>query len=252
LASARALAVLDGDLMDLSDQVEAAEATARSGHEALDAAGVSRVGHTNLWAAQSVWASDPRLALEYGEAALDNARATGNPTALAVGWWAIGMACSLTDPARALAALETCFALIRDGAGDGVYPAGLVVAAGIAARLGETDRVPGYLREALLWARDTGNHPAGTTAVFVATGVFLDQGHLVVASTLAGAIEGPLALIAPVAPVLETLLVLERLESLSPLLVADDLAAAHQRGMSMSYDEVIEYLLDQVDSVPTV
>jgi predicted ATPase len=113
-------------------RLDEAYAVAATGHAALDAAGAPRVGHTNLFCAESVTTVSPEAARQLAEAALANAQVCNNPTGLAIGWFAVGYANLRHDPARAAAALEQSIAITRNGAGDGVYPLALVLAAVLA------------------------------------------------------------------------------------------------------------------------
>ena len=66
---------------------------------------------------------------------------------------------------------------------------------------------------------------------------------------LVGAIDGALAPFVPVLPLGEALLLLARHEEVRAVLPPSVFAEAHERGMSMSYDDVVLYLLDELNAV---
>jgi predicted ATPase/class 3 adenylate cyclase len=171
----------------LQGRVDKAATVAAGGHAALDAAGASPVGHTHLYCVEAMSTADPDDARRLAEAALSNAQACHNPTGLAVGWFAIGSAHIPHDPTRDFAALERSIAITRNGAGDGVYPFALMLAALFASGAGDIETAIALLDEALRHGRDSGNQ--NTVAVAVALGVIVmtDLGQLEVAAVLSGA-----------------------------------------------------------------
>jgi predicted ATPase len=171
----------------LQGRVDKAVTVAAAGHAALNAAGASPVGHTHLYCVESMSTADTDAARQFAEAALSNAQACNNPTGLAVGWFAVGSAHIPHDPTRDFAALEQSVAITRNGAGDGVYPFALMLAAVFASGSGDIETAIAMLDEALRHGRDSGNQ--NTVAVAVALGVIAmtNIGQLEVAAVLSGA-----------------------------------------------------------------
>ncbi|HXY93240.1 MAG TPA: adenylate/guanylate cyclase domain-containing protein [Acidimicrobiia bacterium] len=225
-------------------RVDNSIAVAAAGHAALDAAGVSPVGHINLHCVQAGAADDH--AQEHAEAALSLAQKFGNPTALAVGWLAVGMSCSVTDPRRALTAAHECIALIRDGAGDGVFIAALSLAALEATQLGDPEQALADLDEALRYGRDTGNRMAVASAVFAAARLFADLDRPVIAATLGGALAQSMSGATWAMAWAPRGAVIEELRTTLSSAEFDD---AFGRGAEMSYDNVLQYLLTELTRV---
>jgi predicted ATPase len=222
---------------------EDANAAATEGHRALDAAAAPPSGHTHLHAIQVGLIEDTLEMRQHGDDALSNARESANPTALAVGWWAVSTSRSVEQPDEAYAAMQKCLTLIRRGAGDGVFTPGLGLAAALASRLGDFDEALTLLREAVLYGRDAGNRVGVFTAVDFAVQVFADRERYDIAATLAGAFET--IGLASGNSLAERRQRVEKVEQAHTVLGDTAFAEAFGRGASMSYNEVLEYLLDQ-------
>jgi hypothetical protein len=233
----------------LQFRLDNAAVVAASGHAALDAAEAAPVGHTHLHCMESMFTVDPDAARQFAEAALSNAQACDNPTGLAVGWFAVGSNLFSDDPARAFAALEQSIALTRNGAGDGIYPFSLVLAAVLASRSGDADTAIAFLDEALRYGRDSGNQQTVASAVAMAVIIMTDLGHLELAAVLAGA-GGERAVsvlwasdhVAQYEDVVARL----RMELGSP---AFDAACAN--GSAMSYEQVAVFLVSGLAHIRT-
>jgi predicted ATPase/class 3 adenylate cyclase len=229
--------------------IHEAEAIATAGHAALDAAGVTPNGHVHLHTIQATVDDDPDQRREHGEAALDLARKSGNPTALAVGWFALGMSCADDEPERALAALQESIALVHQGAGDGIFPTAPAAAATVAARLGHREQALTNLREALLHGRDRSHRMGIGTCAVAAAGVFADLDRPIITATLAGALTDPVSF--GVLDLSHQVAQEARIEEVRASTPPDDYEQAFARGAAMSYDEVVQYLLDETQHVPS-
>jgi predicted ATPase/class 3 adenylate cyclase len=225
-------------------RVEEADAVAAAGHAALDHASVSPIFHINLHCLQASVIDDPVRARTHAEAALALARQSGNPTGLAVGWFAVGWSWLFTEPRRALTAMEECMTLIRNGAGDGVFIPALTTAALQASHVGDRDQALNYLAEALRYGRDTGNRMAVGAAVFAAARVFADLDRPVIAATLAGALTTSMAGAAPAMPRLAPQQI--RPKDLRATMSPAEFDATFALGAAMSYDEALQYLLGEL------
>jgi hypothetical protein len=222
-------------------------AVVADGHAALDAAGAPPVGHTHLFCAQSVATEDPQASRQLAEAALSNAQACGNPTGLAVGWFTVGYAYLSHDPARAASALEQSIAMTRDGAGDGVYPYALMLAAFLASESGDAERAIALLDRALRYGRDSGNRVTVIEAVGFGTLIMTQLGQLELAAILAGA-GGDLAVSLMAAPGYLPYYQ-DAITGLRRKLGSTAFDAAFARGAAMSYEQVTVFLLPELTRV---
>jgi hypothetical protein len=171
----------------LQGNFDEAGAVAARGHAALDAAGAPQVGHTHLYCAEVFPTEDPEAAQQFADAALANAQACNNPTALAIGWATVGYAHASSDPERAAAALEESIALTREGAGDGIYGVALAGLAVLASASGDAKRAIALLDEAVRHGRDSGNHITVGIAAGLGVLVMTNLGEPQLAAILSGA-----------------------------------------------------------------
>jgi len=139
------------------------------GHAALDAIGAPGLAHTHLVAFEAIYFPGSPTAREAAEVALANARQVGNPTNLAVAFFAVACANQDSDPDRALAAAEENLAVIGSGAGDGSFYVTASLAAVLYARRADAPASLAALGDVARWARDNA-HP-GATLMAISTGV---------------------------------------------------------------------------------
>jgi predicted ATPase len=226
------------------DRLDEALEVAASGHAALDAAGAPRGGHTHLFCAEAGYQANFEIGRQLAEAALADAQACANPTELAIGWFTVGHAYLRQDPGRAAAALEESIAITRRGAGDGVYPYALMLAAILASGSGDTERAIASLDEALRYARDSGNQFAVAAAFGVGVIIMANLGEPEVAATLSA--SGGEAVIREwqsmgILPEYEDTVAQLRLE-----LGRAVFDAALAKGAAMSEEQTSAFLLDEL------
>ena len=103
------------------------------------------------------------------------------------------------------------------------------------------------LREAVLYGRDTGNHVGVGTSIDFAVQVFVDQGHHDIAVTLAGVLKLRLVSSAHRRP--QSTTYGWRRSSVPARCSAKWRSRPpSQRGTAMSYNETIDYLLNQINA----
>jgi hypothetical protein len=228
-------------------RLDEAHAALADGHAALDAIGAPVNGHAHLFTAELVSVADTAGAAQIAADALATARESANPTALAVAWWTVACACSADDPVRASAAIAESLALTRAGAGDGVYGVGLAIASALHTRLDDRTTALASLKEAVRHGRDTGN---GLTIGFAANyGVqaMADLGEPDAAAVLAGAFDATYAPFANLMSLPERSLRQAKLDRVRQGLGAEVFDAATRRGAAMSHDEIVDYLLGEIE-----
>jgi len=203
---------------------------------AVAAAGSDLYSRASLRARASIlrtWNEDPR-ARDEAEEAVGLARRLGNPSALADALYALSWAALAEEPDAALRALDEGIALTRSGASDGAFDGSLAQAARLRASSGQADAALILLREALAHSYQVGYWRATRFALTCGVEVLTQLGFSEPAAVVCGWNPGPLSRIAP-QRVLRTVLGPEAYER------------AAQRGADMTFDEVVEFAIAELD-----
>jgi predicted ATPase len=141
----------------------------------------------------SLFAADPDEEIAQARLGMSLAQRTGNPTILAVGSYALGLALRHRHADEALAAFDQSVALARHGARTVVLATALSYAAQAAAALGDTDGARARLRDALEEARRNDDWIVLTQSLDAAVDILSYRGEARSAAVLAGAVETTLA-----------------------------------------------------------
>jgi hypothetical protein len=156
------------------------------------------------------------------------------------------------DPEAALAALDESIALTRAGASAFAFGAALHQAARLRAQIGDAGAAMQALKASVAHEHQRGSRPSIVITLTVGVDVLATLGYAEQAAVLAGVITG-----GPLAP-----LIADRIDSteqvsleraLAPVrekLGADGYARCTARGAAMSYDEIIDYTLTELDQLP--
>jgi predicted ATPase/class 3 adenylate cyclase len=190
---------------------------------------------------------DSELARTETQAGLDAARRMGQPSALALGFFASAMAHMDTDPQAALAAAEESIALLHRGAADVVYAGATLVVSQLRERAGDTPGAARAAREAIAHSDEIGDrawiHAPLGSAVRLLHAAGVEESPVVIAGAL---IDGWFHEI-----ILGAAAEVEQRDEILRLTAAamgpDRYAEARGRGAFMTYDEVIAYALSELD-----
>jgi predicted ATPase len=180
-----------------------------------------------------------RAARQHAEDALTRARASSNPSALAMALYSAAWATEDVDPGGARAMYEESISLHRKGAPDAVFCASLQRVGPLRLRAGHGMEAVDGLVEAILVNRDTGDRVNIAFAV-LSVATVLSALHLVDAvPDLLGILDTNV--IAPVFPDEPLLL---QLHSMAMEQVGEDAyTAAHARGAALDYDGAVLFIL---------
>ncbi len=188
---------------------------------------------------------DARVA---SERAVELARRIGSQPVLVHGLSSLAWSLQRTEPEAALACLDELIVLNGDNEFSGVMCTALALSGGLKARLGEQDAALGLLHQAALIARDEGVRPQLGSVLDWSVLPLLRTGRADAAVVFLGVLtKGALA------DVSNYLLTgaysrEQALDRLRP--EVGDLDALVDRGAGMSYDEVVDYVLEQLAPVP--
>jgi tetratricopeptide (TPR) repeat protein len=176
------------------------------------------------------------------ERALESARRSQNPSALAIAYFATAWALQRDDPAGALTAAQQCIDLYHHG-----YPAGaglgvLALAGGLRARLGDPVGALDYLHEAVVVARDQGTRPQLAAALDWALSPLVKLGRLEPAATFVGVLTAGALAEVDRFPGVDTARA-RILDRVSKELGGQITHAYVDRGATMPYDAVVEHAL---------
>ncbi len=125
-----------------------------------DFAASADAAYAHAHASVTALLTDGAIARVEGEVALRQARAIANPSTLAYALLACGWALSADDPASAVASLEECIALCRQGANPNVFGVALALAACTRVRTGDLAHAARDLREGVARSHQTGSRGA--------------------------------------------------------------------------------------------
>jgi tetratricopeptide (TPR) repeat protein len=201
-------------------------------------------------AAFTAMSGDFGRARPMAEEAVRLTRSLGNPSILAVSLFALGFALWDEDPIEALAALDESVALARAGASDMVLAAALSLAARVRARGGDAPAALRGLRDALSAADDVGDRPTFFSALDRAIEILVSAGELDRAAVITGVVtRGPFREMTSLQGGPEEQARARVIEELRGRLGAPRFDAAVERGAALSYDEVIDYSVGELDAL---
>jgi hypothetical protein len=180
------------------------------------------------------------------ERALELARRSGNIALMSSALHGSAWALQRDDPVAALAAAEEYIKVYREtDVGTGARSSALALAGGLRARLGDDAGALGLLHDAVTNGRDQGVRPQLAAALDWSLSPLLRTGHPDVAATLVGGLtQGSLMGVSDF-PGVDTTRArsLERART-----VLGDATDAHvASGAAMSYDELVEYAIRNLD-----
>ena len=229
------------------DQLTAMRASCEAADE-LMRAGTDAFGLVMLHCAASFYAmgaGDLVTARAQAESALELARRMGNPSAVSSALFNLGRSIEHDDPARALDAFEQAIALGRAGATPVMIGPALVGVARLRSHMQDRRAALETLHEAISYSNDVGWRPLLAEVLGPGAEILLRVGEGATATVLVGSLlDGALAMLN---------LSLERNASLERALTAareefgdEQFGRLFTRGAGMSYEEVVEFALDQV------
>jgi predicted ATPase/class 3 adenylate cyclase len=181
------------------------------------------------------------------DACLELARRTGNPSALSASLYLLGREFWPDDPRAALDALEESVAISRSGVQQGTLSDALARIAELRAREHQTPEALGALRAALVYGHEFGQQAWLVTALDRGIQVLGHLGHWEPTAVLGGmVVDGPLGRLS-ILPLAEHEARNETLERARQELGDHRYRAAHTRGAAMTYEQVTEYTLAELD-----
>jgi predicted ATPase/class 3 adenylate cyclase len=181
------------------------------------------------------------------ERALASARASGSPSTLAAALYTLGWVAMYDDEVAALAAFDESLALVREGTIDAILPHVLVRSACIRAGAGDESALRD-LREAIAFSRDVGSVVTGMTVLDYGMRIAALLGRWEVGAGIAGFLEsrGAEHRLPTAGP--EGQARHEARARLEQGLGSARLAPAYASGAQKSYEELIDWLLHQLDA----
>ena len=238
----------------LTNDYPRAVETMAEGHRALDAMDeASAYDHLLLYVCAAVSANttqDLTAARAAAESALAVARELRHPTATLEGLHNFAHSVWRDDPDAPRRALDEAIALARTNAIWSHFP--LVL--GLAAQLRVVDDPVGalaLLREGVQWGHDAGGRLVLATALDRGIHILESCDQPLPAAMITGAVtQGALAGMSMIS-IAEQDDRAAALEQLKARLGAAELDAALTRGAAMSYDEVVEYTLTELETITT-
>jgi hypothetical protein len=181
------------------------------------------------------------------DACLELARRTGNPSALSASLYLLGREFWPDDPRAALDALEESVAISRSGVQQGTLSDALARIAELRAREHQTPEAIRALRAALVYGHEFGQQAWLVTALDRGIQVLGHLGHWEPTAVLGGmVVDGPLGRLS-ILPLAEHQARSETLERARQELGDHRYRAAHTRGAAMTYEQVTEYTLAELD-----
>jgi predicted ATPase/class 3 adenylate cyclase len=191
-------------------------------------------------------AGKSEAALADSNESLQIAQRTGNEYLVAAALSARAWARQRSNPEGALADVEQMLDIHRrTGVARSIATVGMAVAAGLRARLGDDQGAFALLRDALVVARDDGTLPQTTGILGYAIMPLYRTGRADVAATFIGALDhGAVAHVRDF-PGTAT----RRARTLAEIrgARADDADRWFARGADMTYDELLQYAIEQLD-----
>jgi hypothetical protein len=246
VAAIQTIAVAQSFSGDFASSVK----TWQEGHEAVTAAGGSQRDHVILHAGAASLAAaggDIDTARSEGECAVELARSIHNPAALASALTGLSQALETYDPPAALAAAEESIALTRAGAGSQIFGNTLALAGRLRARSGDFAAALRHVNDAVLHCRDSGDRSQVSAVLDGVVEVAAQLGDYELVARLCGSlVEGAFVYWG---------LMGGRygearnaaLERARDALGAQGYERATAAGASMSFEEVVEYTVGELD-----
>jgi hypothetical protein len=193
----------------------------------------------------AIGAGDLVTARAQAESALELARRMGNPSAMSSALFNLGRSIEHDDPARALDAFEQAIALGRAGATQMMIGPALAGVARLRSNMQDRPAALETLYEAIRYTNLVGWRPMLADVLGPGAEILLRAGEGATATVLAGSVlDGALAMLN---------VSLERNASLERALAAareefgdEQFGRLFTRGAGMSFEEVVEFALDQV------
>jgi predicted ATPase/class 3 adenylate cyclase len=181
------------------------------------------------------------------DACLELARRIGNPSTLSASLYLLGRAFWPDDPRAALDALEESVAISRSGVQRGTLSDSLARIAELRAQEHQTLGALGTLRAALVYGHEFGQQAWLVTALDRGIQVLGHLGHWEPTAVLGGMVlDGPLGRLS-ILPLAEHQARSDALERARQELGDHRYRAAHTRGAAMTYEQIIEYTLAELD-----
>jgi predicted ATPase/class 3 adenylate cyclase len=181
------------------------------------------------------------------EQAIEIATAVGQPSALALAYYARGMSRAQTDPTAARRDYEASLALVEQGASDVVRANAEMALAALCADASDIAGVIAHAGAAIELYDATGDRPPAAGALLIIVRVLVHFGRLEAATVILGAVlDGCYAKMGVLA-----LATYENndLEAITAVLPADQIAIVRARGAAMTFEEVFAFALAELDVV---
>jgi predicted ATPase/class 3 adenylate cyclase len=236
-------------VLGVGGQPDEAVAVAAEGRRLLEAIAGSEQQRSVLASVEALFshtAGRSEAARHAADTAVHLAREARNPTALATALFTVGLASASSDAATALAALDESLALTRLGAGDGLSPMAVALAAQLRVDRGELDAL-GQLRDALRRGHSGTSQAQLATVLDHSLRVLASLGYAEPAAVLTGFVDrGPAGARSVMAPdeLDDRKHAIERVQL---DLGSERFQTAVSRGAAMSYEEAVDYALAELD-----
>ena len=173
-----------------------------------------------------------------------------NPSALALGLYALASVSYRDDPDAALALLQESVALTEGGASDVVLGDAYELVASIYCRRSDANEALGALSSAVRQSDRIGTRVSAIGALTIGVEVFATTGHVELAAVLNGIItDGPFASLVGHQGGRERDEREHLLAEVRNTLDDETYETAVQRGASMSYEEIIDFVLGEIDRI---
>jgi hypothetical protein len=180
--------------------------------------------------------------------AVRRARATSNPSLLAVSLFQLGW-CQPDDPVAALAAFEESVALARAGATSSSMGTSLGHAAPLLARAGDVPAALAALREALVYSYEIADRITVDAVLTRGLVTFDEVGHCEAVAVLDGAMRASVIGTRVIPPPRERREEAVAIERSQEAFGRERYERSRARGAAMNYDELIEYLVRELDDL---
>jgi predicted ATPase/class 3 adenylate cyclase len=186
-------------------------------------------------------------AQEAAHRAVEVATEVGQPSALALAYYALGMSRAATEPEVARRDFESSLALVARGASDVVQANTEMALANLCADASDTAGTIAHARAAIELYDATGDRPPGAGVLLIVAGLLAHLRRVESAVVILGAVfDGCYAGMAGLA---RATYGGEDLEAGVNVLPADTAAAARSRGAAMSFEELFTFALAELDAL---
>jgi tetratricopeptide (TPR) repeat protein len=186
----------------------------------------------------------------YAQQGFALAQSSGNPSALASGYFALGHALAADgDHDAARAAHESSIALTRGGASDGVYPHALRFAARACFNAGDFEAAAEHSRAAIEHADRTGDLPTLRYALDESTFILVREGRFEAAAMILG--NGDSGEISRWNMPWDATGIEESEQQILAELGDEACDAARARGLAMNQREIVAFTLNELSALDT-